>query len=293
MPTPAKCHLLVGLPSAGKTTFLAAFWYVVKNATSHDALRIQVLPDDQGYLNGICDVWMKGKPQQRTPSGHVHQVSMRLVDPATNLAADIVFPDLSGEMFGQQWAHRQWAAEYDALARTAAGMMLFIHPQYIEDACNIADIARGVNILTDGAKSPCASGVPAQDLQRATPWDPLRAPTQVVLIDLVQFMVGEPCWLPKMKVCVVVSAWDLVERQGKPPGQWLKAEMALLYQYLTTNIRTIEYCVFGVSAQGGDLGNEETRKLLLDEAEPAKRIRVFNGTGERSDITMPIRWLQA
>jgi len=293
MTTTQGCHLLIGLPATGKTTFLAAFWYVAKRTPDSRALHVDTLPSNLDYLNRICDAWLKGETQERTIRGRVHRAAMRLLNPETNHSCEAVFPDLSGESFGQHWAQRQWDTDYDTLARTASGVVLFVHPKRKDDSYNIADVARAEAILrehSDRNPEATASGATAQE---PAPWDPLKAPTQVMLIDLLQFLVGEPCCHPRLRVCVIVSAWDLVEKQPKTPKQWLKTEMAMLYQFLTSNPQTIEPCVYGVSAQGGDLADDQTRGRLLLEVEPVNRIRVVDADGQASDITAPMRWLIA
>ena len=47
--------LLMGLPSTGKTSFLAALWYAIQQTQSPTALVLKKLDGDSGYLNKIRD----------------------------------------------------------------------------------------------------------------------------------------------------------------------------------------------------------------------------------------------
>ena len=56
-----QTHLLMGIPTAGKTSFLAAFWYAVRDSKDDAPLTVEVLPDHRTYLNAICDKWLAGE----------------------------------------------------------------------------------------------------------------------------------------------------------------------------------------------------------------------------------------
>ena len=77
---PFKC-LMLGLPKAGKSTFLAALWYVLKSAEIPGSLVMERREGDQEYLNLIADQWSKCEELDRTPrSGHMG-VAIVLKDP--------------------------------------------------------------------------------------------------------------------------------------------------------------------------------------------------------------------
>ena len=51
--------LMVGLPGAGKTTYLAALWYVVNHPEEiKEALTLYCLPKNSKYLNMITVAWI-------------------------------------------------------------------------------------------------------------------------------------------------------------------------------------------------------------------------------------------
>ncbi len=58
MNAPDSRHiLLMGLQSTGKTSFLAALWYMVDQQEVPCALTVQSLQGDRTYLNAICKAW--------------------------------------------------------------------------------------------------------------------------------------------------------------------------------------------------------------------------------------------
>src|SRR5579863_882351 len=116
--------LLVGLPNTGKTSFLAALWYMVSQSSVDCGLTLHKLEGDIQYLNQIRDAWLQYKPVPRNKADSEKIVSMSLRNRETSEVARLSFPDLSGEAFRSQWTHRQLATAYDKSLREATGGML-------------------------------------------------------------------------------------------------------------------------------------------------------------------------
>ena len=98
---------IVGLPSSGKTTFLAALWHMVRETGSITALSFDRL--NQGnyeHLNALAKRWRSGMIQQRTQVGGAKVVTMQLKDDAGQ-KVEVSFPDLPGEDFSRMWERRE------------------------------------------------------------------------------------------------------------------------------------------------------------------------------------------
>jgi hypothetical protein len=286
---PACKQLVLGLPGSGKTTFLAALWYLVVWGEVATALRLDRLHGNREHLNRIANDWLSCRPVERTPVGAETIVSMQLVTtdrgddgPGGAAGAEVFFPDMSGELFNLQWKERRCSREYYRLVREASGVLLFVHPNTVIEPVRIDEVAGIVEELTAGQGPGPVDDAPPR------PWDPDRAPTQVKLVELLQFLVREPFALPRARVAVIVSAWDLVGDDAAPTG-WLAARLPLLDQYLRGNEERFSVRVYGVSAQGGDLGRDTER--LLRETAPARRIGVVGEENRPHDLTAPVRWL--
>ncbi len=110
------------------------------------------------------------------------------------------------------------------------------------------------------------------------------------LVELLQFALERTT--RKVRVAVVLSAWDLVEsKTSLAPHDYLTREMPLLGQFLDSNSDLLEHAVFGVSAQGGDITVAKEKQALLDLDDALKRIKVRHGGVRSQDITKPIAWL--
>jgi hypothetical protein len=281
----AQKQLLIGLPATGKTTFLAALWHVVESDEIPGSLRLKMLDGDRTYLNKIRNDWLSCRPLGRTTITAEQLVSMQLIEPATGRTAEIFFPDMSGESFSRQWTDRSWTKEYDALVRDAMGVLLFVHPAKITEPMRI-DIA---NSLVEELDAVADSDSAAQDEEVA--WDPALTPTQVQLVELLQFLLVRIADRTPFRIAIIVSAWDLVCQQGRSPEEWLTRHLSLLDQYLKGNPELFTTRVYGVSAQGGDLQQDVDR--LREEHRPCERITIVGQDCLPHDLTAPVRWLMS
>jgi hypothetical protein len=115
-------------------------------------------------------------------------------------------------------------------------------------------------------------------------------PTQVQLVELLQFVKWAKHRLNQFRLGVVISAWDVIMK-GRPttPDQWLEDRLPMLHQFLAANHESFCSRVYGVSAQGGDIKQEAD--TLRAKLSPSERIIVVEGTTQSADITIPIRYV--
>jgi GTPase SAR1 family protein len=271
--------LLVGLPGSGKTTFLAALWHVLDDRSSATSLKLSKLSGDRTYLSQITKEWRECSQVPRT-NLQTEQVVVLHLDGGFG-AFDLAVPDLSGEAFEQQLTDRRMSLHHDEFVKKATGVMLFVHP----------DVQKGTQ-LTQAVQLEAAIGgaqEPAPEAGAATPWSVEKVPTQVKLVELLQFLL-ERANERKVRVAVVVSAWDLIDTLGAP-HEFVSRELPLLRQFLDANDDLLEHSVFGVSAQGGDITVPVEKQALLELNDALKRIKVRQGNDTSHDITKPIAWL--
>ena len=274
-------HLLfVGLPGSGKTTYLAALWHVLDDGSSATSLKLTKLSGDRTYLSQITKEWRECSQVPRT-NLQTEQVVVLHLDGAGFGPFDLAVPDLSGEAFEQQLTDRRMSLHHNEFVQQSTGVMLFVHP----------DVRHGAQLTQAAQLEEAIGGAQVRDDVSAatvTPWSIEKMPTQVKLVELLQFLLDRTP--RKLRVAVVISAWDLVETHG-PPHEFLSSQLPLLRQFLVANDDLVEHAVFGVSAQGGDITVEEKKQALLELDDALMRIRVRQGDEVGKDITMPIAWL--
>ena len=225
-----KKLLVIGLPEAGKTTFLAALWHVVDSAEVDGSLVVSEVHGVRDHLNMIRAEWQKCRELDRTSIPAERIVSFKLRDPETSSIVELSLPDLSGETFRMQWENRQWTVEFDKLARECSGGLLFVHPNGVVEPQRINSTVDAMAAARVGKKETenRDSGVAS-----STPWSSAHAPTQVKLIEILQFLKTQQLFNRPFPLAIVVSAWDLITTK-ELPSEWVHNRSPLLEQFLLT-----------------------------------------------------------
>ncbi len=284
--------LMVGLPRSGKTTFLAALWHVLEERGSSTQLRLDRFSGDRAYLNRICESWRSCSPIERTRLEANERVTLHLLDEEDS-GLELTIPDLSGEAYGLQLTERRWTKEYDELVSSVDGVLLFVHPD-VEKGARIDTASALEEALHEDAQNVEGTIPAAKQEYRAdkhgsaaTSWSQEQVPTQVQLVELLQFILerrDDGC-----RVVVAMSAWDLLLGLKQDPAKVIEEQMPLLWQFLKSNSGLLDHTIVGISAQGGDLTDD--RNMLLEQASPIDRIKVVGSDTHSDDITSPIAWL--
>ena len=282
MTNSSKQFVMIGLPATGKTSFLAALWYLVQHAQVERRLKVENLEGDIKYLNQIADLWLTFEVVPRTTTSSERTVSMVLKDTATNMTFTLTVPDLSGESFVLQLVGRHFTVSFDKLLQGSSGAILFISPLNYRKPVRIN---RATPLIQE--MEPVAPEGDAEDNSLIS-WDPAQTPTQVQLVELSQFIAERDYFKPPFRLALIVSAWDQLKGENTTPAKWLEDELPLLAQFLESNRRLFEYTLYGVSAQGGDYNETDT----LTRMTPSERIQIVGAELKNShDLTEPLTWL--
>ncbi len=273
-----KRILLCGLPASGKTTFIAALWYLLSNKEIPTALSLGVLPKSRIYLNNLSKKWSRVVQIDRTPTDEYQEISILLNSEISSVTLNI--PDMSGETWSSLWSTRTCSEYVAQWAQNSSGIMLFLHSDKINPTVDIASNNAMIK----------AMGEQPEDGE-FVPWSPNSTPTQVVLVDLLQSLALPPLGDKTRRLGVIISAWDKAKDVGQTPEKYLCYHLPLLHQFLQSSGYFSEIKVYGVSAQGGDFESAEDLQKLKDEDTPSKRIQVVDGTDTTHDLTLPIQWL--
>lgn len=308
--------MMIGLPETGKTSYIAALWYVVNHPEeTKSRMRLYRLDGEHRYLNQVSKKWMQFEEVDRTKIGSEQVASMELEDKDSGRIAQVFFPDLSGERFRQQVEERFCTEDYRGLVREANGALVFVHAGNIKYPAQIADAEELAQILREGwsvgddsslgkneaQETPESEGESDQEeiepeggknAQKAIPWSPAHMPTQVRMVELMQFVKVLAEEARRLRIAIIVSAWDLAQDVYKTPDLFLERRLPLFGQFLKTNKDAFEVKPFGISAQGGRIDKPEYRLALASRGyDASNRIIVATSEGVTRDITAPIRWL--
>lgn len=280
--TSTKSCFIMGLPSAGKTSFLAALAYSLEQRKDPTYLRWEQFSGNQQYLAKLAETWCAGSKVPRTmPDAQQESLRLCLID-ADGGTYDITFPDLSGETFQNQYMDREIPQSLAEAVQNSGSFLLFLNPEQIVGPALIADLPSGTRHSSDTENVKGATQRKRDPLHD----DATAAQLVVLLQDFLTLYKGR-----QLPLGVVVSAWDVVKDDYKFPQEFVKQQIPLLWQYLASNDDVLFVRYYGVSAQGGNLYPPEEAECLIEQFEdqPLHRILVVSESGEVShDITIPL-----
>jgi len=280
-----KNILFAGLPSSGKTTFIAAFWHFLTDSTSENLISLNSLAGDNGYLNGICRQWLNFNPVTRTNPNGEEIVAMNIKNNQNGQNAILKIPDYSGEVFRNIFDLREWSTLFDTLIDETDGIVLFVNPTEKMNRPQFITIENEILGLF-------GEELYAKNTGDKKSWNVAFVPHQVKLVDILQFIeYKKPKKLP-LKITIVISAWDLVinnnHTKNYSPVRFLSTYLPLLFQFLVCNEDKYKVEYFGVSAQGGNYDGIEANELMRKK--PEQRILVREEDSITNNIAKPIFW---
>lgn len=302
MTSTAKSSFVVcGLPSSGKTTFLAALWHLVQSGEIETCLRLKSLDyAEYEYVNAIRDRWLQGLRQPRTV-GVAGTVGIDLVDGDGN-EVQVLFPDHSGETYDSMWVTRTCSKAVADYLKNRHGVLLFLRTKGTKQPVPLIDIvvtAAEMQAALSESSTSDNEAAPMLDDQSGKAWTAEETPDQVKIVDILQLLSSRLSSPNAEKLVIFVSAWDVVE--GNPsPAEFIEQELPLLHQYLTNAAHGFEIRIYGISAQGGEYveenyENERPQELLdlLDLENASARIKLVSDAEQTHDLTKPIAWLMS
>jgi hypothetical protein len=263
---------LVGMPSSGKSTALAALWESLRNSDGglRWGLRPEDMPPDPTYLDRLASEWRQCRDIKHTSqSDKPPAVKLRLTSKATAARRSIQAPDVSGEDY-QQLVEKDLIPEGTASAlERATRLVLFVR----------CDTIRSIHPLRP---PPPEVEAAANEKPPTDKWSASQLLTDAAHVALLRRIVEVSSMEPMPSIVVAMTAWDTWTQPGSPLNAFQQM-LPLCHQYLANN--EIQYSVVGLSAQGKAY-SDENRKELMDEPNQVRRIRVVQNDGSSGhDIT--------
>jgi hypothetical protein len=266
-----KC-LVVGLPNAGKSTYIGAFWAIEKDGGTGHTFTFEKYPSDIKYLNALKDNWLEQKAVDRTV-----QLSQDLMFDLERLAdgekLSVNIPDFKGEVFNQLLLGNS-PDKLDEWIKDADSILMFIE--------NCEEEIYSEEFGDDTSDRDIPSN--AFGIEEIEPW--------IKVIQILKFLKEEKGDIP---ISICVSAWDKAINnlsEGDSVDSWLKEEHLFFYTFATHQFSNVRF--FGVSAQGLDYDDRDadfTDKKVRELTEQKKRAYISSGTDKDYDITKPLAWL--
>lgn len=284
--------VVMGLPESGKTTFLAALWHLIEADEAECGLKLDGYRGDLTYLNKISEAWRTFQKVPRTSLVGDVDVSINLLNRDTGVRGVAYFPDIAGEVFDRQVLERRCRPEFVEQVSKDDGILFFISADVREDNLSVVELNYRLKELAGDqvTNDPSNDGSTKSNYERE--WEPDRLPVQVRIVQIFSDLQRRPFEQRRRRVAILISAWDLTKGMGLTPHQWLANHLPLVDQFLKTNSQSFQYDIYGVSAQGVDLGSV----AAVDEAArltPSRRIQIVGPQGTGHDLTIPLVWLMS
>lgn len=269
-------HLIAGMPNSGKSTFIAALRHLLVSGGADTALEFVRFADDEKHLDFLEEQWVKCEEIPRTRGQTDTWVRFHLRDKVSGAEVEITLPDLSGEAFRQPASTGICRKTlFDAIVASDA-VMLFTNSNRAIDDLMIHEL----NELYGEEDEP--HSMPDE------PFNPDKMPEEALLVELLQVFNRKPLTPKRRRMAVIVSAWDVGEREGMTPAEWFNEKRPMLADYLSFSGHLWDFRIYGVSALGGALPKD---RETLQKAVPATRIKVVGPEVSENDITIPMKWL--
>jgi len=271
-------NCLIGLPDSGKSTALAALFYLV---TDHSELCDWFLdnadrPSNSDYWYRLRDLWVQGKSLKRTKHEAIPAImKLKLTHKENNTKTTINIPDIPGEDYQGLYSAGRFPLKAANLIDKADRLIFFLRVD--DEDVPVLSISPEA-LEKDQSSNPAGGDV---KLSEAPPveWEAIHMPIQSKVIAMLR-CIRMLKKIPLTKLTIVLTAWDSVVEDGVTPDSVIKTCFPLVAQYLETNF---DYDLYGLSAQGYDYGDTEGGAIEKEKAQVFEDA-IANGKIDLGDV---------
>lgn len=291
-----KKVFMIGMPSSGKTTYLASLCRLLLYGEQDAELKLDTkdVPDGFDRVGKFIKYLNSYKTVERTYGADFYKVKLNLYNQKQE-CIQFVVPDLSGEIFRDLVYDRRIPSNIMDQIIESDMLLFFINVNTMvpEERIKIGEKSAMKQLNEEqgetnikSAENKAEERFKNKEKEQAenNEEEQKKYNNQSALVELLHSIVY---LVPhSLNVRFVISAWDLVEKEFEQdkvkPEEYIKIKLPLLFQYLVFNSKLIDYEIWGVSAQGGDFedkddllklqsGNGEDYVYVIDsEAEISK-----------------------
>ena len=256
--------LIVGLPAAGKSSFIGALSYVLSH--HQGKALVQTGDNTDPYVASLGESWMSMRPIERSHATDHDKLAFE-VKKEDGEPFKLILPDFMGESLQRVIEHKEKKELQDWYKHTQSVFLLMreVRSEFVkEDSPESDDTAnKGVMLkpLTIDQISYQARNIMLLKYLRSQ-------------MSLKHLVIG-------------ISAWDKVKTKKKPMD-YLKSKMPAFYNYIM-QIWPEAQC-YGISAQGGEYKDDaDYIDDMQEKAEKGERAFIVGDDSiPNNDITIPL-----
>lgn len=261
-----KC-VIVGLPGAGKSTFIGAFWAIEKNGDSGHKLTCVKYPENTVYLDTLKKNWLEQSNVQRTLSEIPQEMQLTLHSSSLNEDLELHIPDFKGEIFQKVLMNNASDKITDWLI--SADCILYFVKNLPADTLQDEMPSDDNNEVNNKIMKP----IQIEDISEWT--------QNIMLLKYLCNKMGKD-----IPISICLSAWDEVETTVSV-DQWIKTNRPFFHNFIDHHFTNFK--LFAISAQGLKYNDDK-----FDEYQRLTKLkkRAYVYTDHKSfDITEPLDYL--
>lgn len=249
-----KCFI-AGVPDAGKTTYIAALWDIIKRGGSDLELQFTTSPENSSYLNEIWEYWVSMNKIERSKTPVPDDIKINVKRKTDNKELELDIPDFMGEQFQKIIDHtlpdniKQWIEQSDRMVYLINKLDDVSKDDIEEDDPEDATVDR----TEERQKAP-----------RLAPEKMLEASQNMMVLKYIASHAK------MQKIAIGLSAWDVKMTANLTPEDYLQQRSPVLYNFIKWHFKEVKF--FGVSAQGFDYKDKNEKAAeMRDKARKSRR----------------------
>lgn len=254
--------MIAGLPAAGKSTYIGALAYTLKECKSNMIYKLVELPRDISQIRSLYSSWLRQSAVDRTTRGSVSDITLRIQK--DDRMIDLSLPDIAGEEFermiqNQNDILKTWNTESDGL--------LFL----------IKDMPS--EVLIESFESNNSNSITQQPTFEVT-----NISIQVKNLLLIKELNKK---FNFKRIAIGLSAWDCKD-EGFSPKDYLHKYFPVFHNYIDNFYPDAP--IFGLSAQGAEYQKEKSEEIE-EKTDNGTRAYIVKNQDKEYDLTIPIDYL--
>lgn len=239
-----KC-LIVGLPNAGKSTYIGAFWAIEKDGGTGHKLTCKEYPSDTTYLDALKKSWLEQTVVSRTVNIEPQEIHLKLHSETTGNTLELHIPDFKGEVFQRILSNNvmdkaaQWCEETDCILY----FIKYAKEDILQD--EIPQTSESIeSVQTEFARIESTT----MQIEDISEWT-----QNIMLLKYLHTQVDS-----NIPLAICISAWDKVNT-NLPIESWVNSNRPFLYNFIRHHFTNVKY--YGVSAQGLEYKDENLTNI--------------------------------
>lgn len=267
-----KSILILGKPDSGKTTFITQFYSRLVKGKS--AITLYKSVENITPIIDARERLSNGEETQPTSTEKYEEIILPLE--LDGIRVDLKYPDFAGEQVSKIFEERDINKSWNNSILASNDWLFFIR---LTGILPINDLSSQTYDKEQYDSKPKANVE-------------LEITDQTFFIELLQILLQIKGFNYHLKtssinLTIVLTCWDELNTT-EHPQELLKISLPLLFEFIKSNWHEDNFRVYGLSAQGFKLGDQEAKDKYLDDGPENFGYLITPSNSKERDITLLI-----